>query len=677
MVRSCVRPSSPRPQANNNWKTAKRCLLWYVLNSGCLFFSPLPSRRVSQTVCLQATHHADPAFYNIESSIMVSSIGSAEDSDASSYDYDEIRNDRPPDDIVKYAGRLFSDAASLPVSELTIDDGEAPPDATNLKSWEVNENIMEWTPDQGDAATLYSEPPDEPSSPGSHSPRKGRHGDPAVALSEAFGPYANAPDSSVSAGASQEKTRREHRLATRLRVPDASPSSGRMPSGPISDRASPLSPSSTPVSLTDWSMTNERAIIRRSKPFSFSLDSSDRSTLASEVGESSGSKSGPNFGVFTFSSNSERSSKLSRNDQSAKRPLPDPQGDKTQKDPSENPTSSALKRRKTDESKVQLACPFQKADPARHRACGRLILRRIKDIKQHIVRRHKAPIHCLRCFATFQSNDELVSHARINPPCETRQGRLDGISGDQQQLLSKRATQGKSIVEQWYDMWDIIFPGAQRPATPYVDPELSDDLSEYNDYVVREGPRILLEHLGHLGLPEGSSPALQDALASILSSWNGQRATPEEIRNPMEHVSTDDIEVVEERHQEGAEISRETCENTNGHGSNGTSGKVEAVSTHPSPQPSSTVESNGTLEGIKSVPHPPRVTAREPKLPEPSEGSQDANNTESGLHKGIDSEMVAAKDSSDVSLNEEEMQLLRMTKPGILKELLRDIKSKP
>lgn len=55
---------------------------------------------------------------------------------------------------------------------------------------------------------------------------------------------------------------------------------------------------------------------------------------------------------------------------------------------------------------VFLACPFAKKNPVKYRGCYGYVLRRIKDVKQHIQRWHQLPIYCGRCQEVFKSEED-------------------------------------------------------------------------------------------------------------------------------------------------------------------------------------------------------------------------------------------------------------------------------
>lgn len=93
------------------------------------------------------------------------------------------------------------------------------------------------------------------------------------------------------------------------------------------------------------------------------------------------------------------------------------------------------------EQKRMLACPYRKLDPHRHRDCLKYTLHRIKDVKQHIDRRHSCEIG--------------------QNPC------LEGVTDEQRRKLNKTSSRNKSLELQWFNMWDILFPGKKRPRSAF------------------------------------------------------------------------------------------------------------------------------------------------------------------------------------------------------------------
>jgi len=189
-----------------------------------------------------------------------------------------------------------------------------------------------------------------------------------------------------------------------------------------------------------------------------------------------------------------------------------------------NPSESDERPHKTrktkptadERSRVILACPFYKRDPGRYRSCRRFFLTKISYVKQHILRSHRMPPHCQICNRLFQTDEQQLEHVRsqscdrqpYNPP--------EGVTQAQIALLRGRVDQKKSLEGQWYEIYEILFPGAQRPSSVYLDPELSQDLDEFTNFLTSRGPAILLSRVNFDGVER--SAASGESLVSEVSS---------------------------------------------------------------------------------------------------------------------------------------------------------------
>lgn len=134
----------------------------------------------------------------------------------------------------------------------------------------------------------------------------------------------------------------------------------------------------------------------------------------------------------------------------------------------------------TDDSKKRLfACPFYKSDPDTYRDCRRFELTRVKDVKQHLQRKHCPPSYCNRCYKVFGTKESLADHQRGEDRCERRDGPLPGSISEQQweQLNQQYQSRGKPVEKQWEDFWHILFPGRDPPRSVYQDSELEETIS--------------------------------------------------------------------------------------------------------------------------------------------------------------------------------------------------------
>ncbi|KAH6856683.1 hypothetical protein B0I37DRAFT_80626 [Chaetomium sp. MPI-CAGE-AT-0009] len=154
-----------------------------------------------------------------------------------------------------------------------------------------------------------------------------------------------------------------------------------------------------------------------------------------------------------------------------------------------------------------LACPLWKADPSKHRRCFAFDLRRIRDVKQHLKRVHRPEHYCRRCSTIFKNRESLAQHvynpAGLSCPISTQ---LDGISDDQQEQISKKSKRNLSEEQQWFVIWEILFPGRPRPTSAYREAGISEDLCSFREYCRAYGDTLLDEEL------ETLTPTAGDAL---------------------------------------------------------------------------------------------------------------------------------------------------------------------
>lgn len=122
----------------------------------------------------------------------------------------------------------------------------------------------------------------------------------------------------------------------------------------------------------------------------------------------------------------------------------------------------------TTERRV-LACPFQKRNPHEHQRCLKYTLHRVKDVKQHVYRHHKQPdYYCARCSTIFATVTDRDEHTRRADCTKAPMRQFEGITDEQRSMLHKSSSRTLSHQDQWFQMWDLIFPGEKRPASALV-----------------------------------------------------------------------------------------------------------------------------------------------------------------------------------------------------------------
>lgn len=167
---------------------------------------------------------------------------------------------------------------------------------------------------------------------------------------------------------------------------------------------------------------------------------------------------------------------------------------------------------------MALACPFWKRDSEVHRKCYRYALSRIRDVKQHLHRCHITPWRCVRCGETFSNEETRNNHWRAEPVCQIREVVTHDLSETQLKALAKKSNPKLTEEDQWFIIWDIVFPEITRPSSPYIDSELSEDLSQFREFWQNHGPDILTRTVDLSSLHDMSEEQKQQYLRTVLKA---------------------------------------------------------------------------------------------------------------------------------------------------------------
>ncbi|OBR12200.1 Het and ankyrin domain protein [Colletotrichum higginsianum IMI 349063] len=227
----------------------------------------------------------------------------------------------------------------------------------------------------------------------------------------------------------------------------------------------------------------------------------------------------------------------------------DKNGDDDDDDEIEN--AWARKRQRPDEANMTLACPFYKKDRRLNGSCCGKRLSRIRDVKQHLKRRHYMPIYCPICYKNFLDETKRDNHTN-EMACERgTYPRPVGISQKQQGELSKRALRQHTEEEQWYGIFDILFPDHPRPDSAYIDASLMASAMAYQEFVTARGLEILHNVLTASGAISWNVPPGQDletfqrqilgeGLAAISDEWAREGAISPQAAAEAAHSAEGD-----------------------------------------------------------------------------------------------------------------------------------------
>lgn len=179
-------------------------------------------------------------------------------------------------------------------------------------------------------------------------------------------------------------------------------------------------------------------------------------------------------------------------------------------------------------SDMVFACPFQKYDPHKYHRCLKYTLNRIKDVKQHIYRQHTQPqYYCARCYKVFTTKDDRDGHSR-RADCQKRHPpQFDGISEEQRNELKKSSPRKKPLQEQWYEVWEVIFPGCPRPQSVSIGNYVEEMVPLLRDLWNEKQAEIISGVLDtRSGRSDVDSRLLADIMSSVFDRFQEETARP-------------------------------------------------------------------------------------------------------------------------------------------------------
>lgn len=213
---------------------------------------------------------------------------------------------------------------------------------------------------------------------------------------------------------------------------------------------------------------------------------------------SSGGESGQGAGASKLApSSSNSNTKGASNQSNLKRKRGNEDSDDADQDGFQRPPQKKTNRESDEASKKSFACPFLKKDPMEHRDCCTRKLSRIRDVKQHLARRHTPERYCQLCFETsFTTERSLQNHIKERSCSSQDPSTLKGISYDQHRQLSKKSNPALGEEGQWFAIWDVIFPESpDKPVSAYIDTGLSVEMRLFREYSYSFGPAMLREQI--------------------------------------------------------------------------------------------------------------------------------------------------------------------------------------
>ncbi|KAK8123154.1 hypothetical protein PG984_011824 [Apiospora sp. TS-2023a] len=187
----------------------------------------------------------------------------------------------------------------------------------------------------------------------------------------------------------------------------------------------------------------------------------------------------------------------------------------------------------------RFASPYWKHDPRQHGNCFKAELKLISRVKQHLARVHYREFYCERCLQVSKSKESHEAHLEQNCDYVSRD-RLGTISHEQHRHLHRKSNKSSTESEKWFVVWDIVMPGKPRPSSPYMNPDLSQDLHEFQAYLRENLSIALRQELQADGIilqPEQpneeslTEAASNRALSMLCDDWAARKAEEEQSYN--------------------------------------------------------------------------------------------------------------------------------------------------
>ena len=184
-------------------------------------------------------------------------------------------------------------------------------------------------------------------------------------------------------------------------------------------------------------------------------------------------------------------------------------------DDSRRPPKRKKKAQQTGRVSLSLACPFWKFDATKHRTCFKTF-KQISYVKSHLYTTHYDEFYCERCFSIFESEERHLQHTRHEFCLYDGSKNFDRITHQQSKKLHRKSKAEHSEAEQWFVVWDIVFPNQPRPSSAYVDRGLAEETCHLRDFTQTRGGDVILEIAQTRGLRIYNSEGVEQETTSLL-----------------------------------------------------------------------------------------------------------------------------------------------------------------
>lgn len=195
--------------------------------------------------------------------------------------------------------------------------------------------------------------------------------------------------------------------------------------------------------------------------------------------------------------------------------------DEQERQSTPRPRQSCVKQKRS------LACPYRKLDPHRHRDCLKYTLHRIKDVRQHIDRRHREmKIYCRSCYAIFPSQAERDKHTGDSVCDNIPRPDLEGVTDEQREKLNRSSSRNMSLETQWFNMWDILFPGQSRPQSAFSGNYFEEVVSLIRECWDEKGSELIDSATRYHGNQQVDKDLLKRLMGTLFTQLEEEACSP-------------------------------------------------------------------------------------------------------------------------------------------------------
>ncbi|KAI8951946.1 heterokaryon incompatibility protein-domain-containing protein [Xylaria longipes] len=170
---------------------------------------------------------------------------------------------------------------------------------------------------------------------------------------------------------------------------------------------------------------------------------------------------------------------------------------------------------------ASFACPFMKMNTYKYRSCLRKIkIRTNLDLMGHLNSMHRQPLYCPICTILFQDIWTRNNHIRERSCVKAELVVPPGISieqGNQLRILLEGPSVKPLKNEDWYKVWDVLFPEVALPESPSIDKEIEITMSALQSFWMDHGSNLISEFLASRDELTWRTPNEERGLANLHS----------------------------------------------------------------------------------------------------------------------------------------------------------------